>query len=129
MKLDATGNPLLSKCIDADGFTAFPDGGFITESTLERDTTAGDVNCTVLDRDSEGSEVMLARYDAQGNWLATQCAADPGYQYMGNVAPDPAGMFFMTAAFNVQLTLPDGTIAQPVDDYYSALIAKVDVNR
>ena len=68
---------------------------------------------------------MLARYDAPGNWVATQCAADPSYQFFGGVAPDASGRLFMTAAFMTQVTLPDGSAVPALDDWYAALIAKV----
>jgi hypothetical protein len=128
-KYDAMGTRVWKKCIDTDNFATLPDGSFLTASTLHYDITVGNVKCTVLNGDAFGSETMLARYDAEGNWVATECAAEPGYQVGGNVVPDPSGMFFMTASYNQELTLPDGSILQPVDDYYTYVVAKVNVDR
>jgi hypothetical protein len=38
-------------------------------------------------------------------------------------------MVFMTSAFRNQLTLPDGEAAPALDDFYTALIAKVSLTR
>lgn len=128
-KFDPTGAPLWNECIEAEGFAVEPDGGFVVESTLRFDEKIGQRQCNVSDKDSNGTEAMLARYDAAGNWLATECNADPSYQSLGNVALDPSGMFFMTAVFRQQLTLPDGSVAAPLGDGETALIAKVDLTK
>jgi len=36
-------------------------------------------------------------------------------------------MFFMSAAFGSQLTLPDDSVIPSIDDYYTAVIAKVNI--
>ena len=125
IKLDPTGKPLWNICAAAKDLTLTPDGGFIAGSTLQRAGQVGQQQCAVSDATAEGSEAVLARYDADGNWLTTQCAADPGYQSAGAVAADGSGMFFMTGAFTVQLSLPGGSIVEALDERYTALIAKV----
>lgn len=125
VKLDPTGEPLWNICTAAGELTLMPDGGFVTSSTLRQDVKLGMQPCARHDSGSEDSEVALARFDADGNWLATQCAADPGYQSAGAAASDASGMFFMTAAFTGQLSLPDGSAAAALDQNYTALIAKV----
>ena len=92
---------------------------------MSYDVTIGPKKCTVLDRNSEGDESALARYDATGTGVATSCVAEPGYQEVGAVALDPSGKFFMTAAYTGQLTLPDGTVIPAVDNDWTSLIAKV----
>ncbi len=77
---------------------------------------------------SVGSEAIFSRYDADGNWIATQCAADPGDQLAGATATDTSGMFFMTAAFTAQLGLPGGGVAEALDQNYTALVAKVSMS-
>jgi hypothetical protein len=127
LKFDPTGEPLWNLCVDADNLAIQPDGGFVAASTLQRDKTVGEVDCVVLEQDRSGSEGLLARYDASGEWIATKCARDPSWQYFGGVTPDPSGMFFMSSAFMSQLTLPDDGVVPAIDDYYTALIAKVNV--
>jgi len=127
LKFGPAGDALWNDCVEADDWSVLPDGSFLTSTTLERDETIGDRSCTVVDRSADGTEAEFARYDAQGQWVATECAADPGYQFVGNVAPDPSGMFFMTAAFENQLTLPDGAAVPALDSWYTALIAKVSI--
>jgi hypothetical protein len=129
LKFDPSGAPLWNQCIYADNLGLTPDGGFITSKTVRYDISVGTRTCSVVDRNDEGTEGMLSRYDSSGAWKATQCAADPGPQFVGNVAPDPDGMFYMTAAFRSQFTLPDDLPAPALDDYYTALIAKVNVTR
>jgi hypothetical protein len=120
MKFDATGAPLWNRCIDTDDLTAAPDGGYIASSSPLVTQKYGSVECSPDDG-------MLSRFDADGNWLATRCPRDPGLQNLGNVAPDPSGMFFMTAAFSTQLTLPDYHEVPALDDGTTALVAKVNV--
>jgi outer membrane protein assembly factor BamB len=124
IKLDRAGEPLWNICAPAEALTLMPDGGFVVTSTLRRDAELGQQQCPVDDA-AEGSEAALSRYDADGNWIASHCAADAGYQSAGAVAADASDMFFMTAAFTNQLTLPDGNVAEALDQNYTALVAKV----
>lgn len=125
IKLDPRGEPIWNICTAAQDLTLMPDGSFVATSSLGRAVEVGRQQCAVAEAASQGSEAMLARYDRDGNWLATHCAADPGYQSAGAVASDPSDMFFMTGAFSVQLSLPDGSVAQALDERYTALVAKV----
>ena len=124
IKLDPTGNAIWNICAPAETLALMRDGGFVTTARLRRDAKVGERQCAVSDA-PEGSEAMFSRYDADGNWLATQCAADPGYQYPGAVATDSSDAFFMTGAFTIQLSLPDGSVAETLDKNYTALVAKV----
>jgi outer membrane protein assembly factor BamB len=126
IKLDPTGKALWNICTAAEGLTPMPDGGFVVTATLNRALDVGTRQCAVNDG-AVGSEAMLSRYDADGNWLATQCAVDPGYQSAGAAANDASDTFFMTAAFTVQLSLPDGSVAEALDQNYTALVAKVSI--
>jgi hypothetical protein len=127
LEFDPDGKALWNDCVEADDWAILPDGGFLTSTTLQRDETIGDRVCTVLGTGTSGAEASLARYDAAHDWVSTQCATEPGFQFVGNIAPDPSGMFFMTAAFTTQLTLPDGVPVPALDDFYTALIAKVSI--
>ena len=124
IKLDPTGEPLWNICAPADALTLMPDGGFVATSDLRRDAEIGRQPCAV-NNSPQGSEALLSRYDANGNWIASRCAADPGYQSAGAVAADASGMFFMTAVFTAQLSLPDGIVTEALDQNYTALVAKV----
>ena len=124
IKLDPAGNAVWNICTPAETLTLMPDGGFVATARLRRDIELGEQQCAVNDS-PQGSEAELTRYDADANWIATQCAADPGYQYPGAVASDSSGAFFMTAAFTVQLSLPGGHVADALDQSSTALVAKV----
>jgi len=125
LKFDATGIPLWNACAMAGDLTLTADGGYVTSGPIEYDQRVGGRQCTVLDRDAEGSEGALARFDAAGTPVAATCAADAGYQYFGNVAPDASGALIMTAAFTLGLTLPDGGAVPGVDGEWTAMLAKV----
>jgi hypothetical protein len=125
IKLDPEGKPLWNICAAANELTLMPDGGFVATSSQRRAGKVGMEECDVSASNAEGSEAVLVRYDADGNWLATQCAADPGDQLVGAVAADDAGMFFAPAAFTAQFSLPDGGVIEALDERYTALVAKM----
>lgn len=127
LKFDPSGAPLWNQCINSDNLALEASGGLLLTSTVTRNMAVGDVECDVLEQDREGSEGMLARYDSSGDWVATQCAEDPSYQFFGAPTADPSGMFFMSAAFMNQVTLPDASVVPALDDWYTAVIAKVNL--
>jgi outer membrane protein assembly factor BamB len=128
LKFDAAGTPLWGHCAFADEVAVLPNGDWVAAATLERTSTVGERQCSVAG-EGRGKDGVLARYDSNGAWLSTSCASDPASQVFGNIAPDPGGMFFMTAAFATQLTLPGGSKVAAVDSKWTALIAKVDFPR
>ena len=116
------GTLLWTRCAFADAFAILPDGSWVTAATLSRSVKIGDQSCGVLDVSSEGKDGALARYDSSGAWVSTSCAADPSYQFLGTVLPDPTGMFFMTAAFRSRLTLPDNSRVTEENGGWTSLI-------
>jgi outer membrane protein assembly factor BamB len=125
IKLDPAGTLLWNRCANAGIVTLLEDGGFLVSASLFEAQKLGDRQCEVRDAGTLGKEGALARHDADGNLVASFCTSETGAQYFGNVASDPAGDFFMTAAFTTQLTLLDGSVATPVDENWTAMIAKV----
>jgi len=126
VKLDPTGTLLWNRCVFADAFALLPDGSWVTAATLSLSSKIGERTCGVAGARGEGKDGALARYDSTGAWITTSCAADPSYQALGNLAPDPSGMFFMTAAYSQQFTLPGGAKVADVGGATS-LIAKVNL--
>lgn len=129
LKFDPAGTPLWSHCAIADDLAILPNGDWVAAATLKRTSAIGDRECGLAAGDVQGSDGVLARYDTNGASVSTSCPSEPASQVFGNVAPDPAGMFFMSAAFTEQLTLPGGSQVTAVDSKWSALIAKVDFPR
>jgi outer membrane protein assembly factor BamB len=129
IKLDPAGTLLWNRCANAGIVTLLEDGGYMVSASLSEAQKLGDRQCEVPDSGTVGKDGALARYDADANLVASFCTSEAGAQYFGNVASDPAGHFFMTAAFNGQLTLLDGSVAAPVDALWTAMVAKVKLER
>lgn len=124
IKLDQSGEPIWNVCAHADELALLPDGGFVTTHSLYESMKVGEQQCDVPDT-SDNKNSSLARYDADGNWIATRCAADPGYQYIGAPLSGGSDKLLLTAAFGSQFSLPDGSAVLAIDDQWTAMVAKV----
>ncbi len=125
IKLDPLGTLLWNRCANYGTFAPLEDGGYLVSASLSNSQELGDRHCEVPDAGSVGKDGALARYDSAGEVVASFCTSETGAQYFGNLAPDPSGAFFMTAAFNQRMTLLDGSVATPVDEHWTAMIGRV----